>query len=31
VLGHLGLNVPDLAAAEAYYAQIMPLLDYEPV
>jgi catechol 2,3-dioxygenase-like lactoylglutathione lyase family enzyme len=30
VLGHLGLNVPDLAAARAYYGEILPLLDYEP-
>jgi catechol 2,3-dioxygenase-like lactoylglutathione lyase family enzyme len=30
MLGHLGLNVPDLAAAAAYYSEILPLLDYEP-
>jgi catechol 2,3-dioxygenase-like lactoylglutathione lyase family enzyme len=30
VLGHLGLNVPDLAAARAYYDALMPTLDYEP-
>jgi catechol 2,3-dioxygenase-like lactoylglutathione lyase family enzyme len=30
VLGHLGLNVPDLAAARSYYGEILPLLDYEP-
>jgi catechol 2,3-dioxygenase-like lactoylglutathione lyase family enzyme len=30
VLGHLGLNVPDLDAAKAYYGAILPLLDYEP-
>src|ERR1700735_4491239 len=30
VLGHLGVNVPDLERAAAYYGQLMPLLDYEP-
>jgi catechol 2,3-dioxygenase-like lactoylglutathione lyase family enzyme len=29
MLGHLGINVPDLGAAKAYYDQVMPLLDYE--
>lgn len=29
MLGHIGLNVADLPAAEAYYAQLMPLLGYE--
>lgn len=29
MLGHLGINVPDLGAAKAYYAQIMPLLGFE--
>jgi catechol 2,3-dioxygenase-like lactoylglutathione lyase family enzyme len=29
VLGHLGLNVPDLRAAEAYYDALMPLFGYE--
>jgi catechol 2,3-dioxygenase-like lactoylglutathione lyase family enzyme len=29
VLGHLGVNVPDLAAAKAYYDQVMPALAYE--
>jgi catechol 2,3-dioxygenase-like lactoylglutathione lyase family enzyme len=29
MLGHLGLNVPDLATAAAYYDELMPLLDYE--
>ena len=29
-LGHLGVNVPDLAAARAYYDALMPLLDHEP-
>jgi catechol 2,3-dioxygenase-like lactoylglutathione lyase family enzyme len=28
-LGHLGINVPDLVAAKAYYDKIMPLLGYE--
>jgi catechol 2,3-dioxygenase-like lactoylglutathione lyase family enzyme len=28
-LGHLGINVPDLVAAKAYYDAMMPLLDYE--
>jgi catechol 2,3-dioxygenase-like lactoylglutathione lyase family enzyme len=28
-LGHVGVNVPDLAAAKAYYDQVMPLLGYE--
>jgi catechol 2,3-dioxygenase-like lactoylglutathione lyase family enzyme len=30
VLGHLGLRVPDLAAARAYYDELLPVLDYEP-
>jgi catechol 2,3-dioxygenase-like lactoylglutathione lyase family enzyme len=30
VLGHLGINVPDLAAAKAYYDELVPLLDYQP-
>ena len=30
VLGHLGINVPDLVAAKAYYDELMPLLDFEP-
>jgi catechol 2,3-dioxygenase-like lactoylglutathione lyase family enzyme len=30
VLGHIGLNVPDLAAAKSYYGGLMPLLGYEP-
>jgi catechol 2,3-dioxygenase-like lactoylglutathione lyase family enzyme len=29
VLGHLGLNVPDIATAAGYYGEILPLLDYE--
>lgn len=28
-LGHLGINVPDLRAAQAYYDALMPLLGYE--
>src|SRR5436190_12360088 len=30
-LGHLGLNVPDLVRAKAFYDQFMPLVDYEPL
>jgi len=30
VLGHLGINVPDLSAARAYYARLLPALGYEP-
>jgi catechol 2,3-dioxygenase-like lactoylglutathione lyase family enzyme len=30
VLGHLGINVPDLAAAKAYYDPLMPLVGFEP-
>jgi catechol 2,3-dioxygenase-like lactoylglutathione lyase family enzyme len=30
VLGHLGVNVPDLGAAKAYYGPLMQLLQYEP-
>jgi catechol 2,3-dioxygenase-like lactoylglutathione lyase family enzyme len=30
VLGHLGLTVPDLTTAGAYYGEILPRLDYEP-
>jgi len=29
VLGHIGINVPDLAAARAYYYELMPLLGFE--
>jgi catechol 2,3-dioxygenase-like lactoylglutathione lyase family enzyme len=29
MLGHLGINVPDLATARSYYAALMPLLDFE--
>src|SRR5262245_59086589 len=28
-LGHLGINVPDLIAAKAYYDRLMPVLGYE--
>ncbi|MPY92457.1 MAG: extradiol dioxygenase [Acidimicrobiia bacterium] len=30
MLGHLGLNVTDLAAAKAYYDVLMPLVGFEP-
>ena len=30
MLGHLGVNVPDLAAARAYYDPFVPLLGFEP-
>jgi catechol 2,3-dioxygenase-like lactoylglutathione lyase family enzyme len=30
VLGHIGINVPDLGAAKSYYDRIMPLLGFEP-
>jgi catechol 2,3-dioxygenase-like lactoylglutathione lyase family enzyme len=30
VLGHIGINVPDLRRAADYYGPLMPLLDYEP-
>ena len=30
MLGHLGINVPDLGAAKNYYGVIMPLLEFEP-
>jgi catechol 2,3-dioxygenase-like lactoylglutathione lyase family enzyme len=30
MLGHVGLNVPDLGAAKAYYDDMLPLLGYEP-
>ncbi|WP_280382499.1 VOC family protein [Nocardia wallacei] len=30
-LGHLGVNVTDLAAAREYYDRLMPLLAYEPL
>jgi catechol 2,3-dioxygenase-like lactoylglutathione lyase family enzyme len=30
VLGHLGVNVPDLARARAYYDEFMPAVGFEP-
>ena len=30
MLGHLGVNVPDLGTAKGYYGALMPLLEYEP-
>ncbi|HEX4126383.1 MAG TPA: VOC family protein [Acidimicrobiales bacterium] len=30
MLGHIGVNVPDLAQGGAYYNPLMPLLGYEP-
>jgi catechol 2,3-dioxygenase-like lactoylglutathione lyase family enzyme len=30
MLGHLGVNVHDLAQAKVYYDTLMPLLDFEP-
>ena len=30
VLGHLGLNVADLAQARSYWAELMPVLGFEP-
>ena len=30
MLGHLGINVPDLAAAKAYYDALAPLVGLEP-
>jgi catechol 2,3-dioxygenase-like lactoylglutathione lyase family enzyme len=29
MLGHLGVNVPDLDAAKRYYGEMMPLLGFE--
>lgn len=29
MLGHVGINVPDLAVAKAYYDELMPLLGFE--
>jgi catechol-2,3-dioxygenase len=29
MLGHLGINVPDLVAAKSYYEEIMPLVGFE--
>ena len=30
MIGHLAINVADLAAAKAYYDELMPLLDFVP-
>jgi hypothetical protein len=30
MLGHLGVNEPDLAAAKRYYTALMPLIGFEP-
>ncbi|MEU5260631.1 VOC family protein [Amycolatopsis sp. NPDC021455] len=30
MLGHLGINVPDLGAAKRYYDGLMPLVGFEP-
>lgn len=30
MLGHLGVNVSDLAAARRYYDELMPLVGFEP-
>jgi catechol 2,3-dioxygenase-like lactoylglutathione lyase family enzyme len=30
MLGHLGVNVPDLSAAKRYYDALMPLVGFEP-
>lgn len=29
MIGHIGVNVPDLAAAKTYYDELMPLLGFE--
>jgi catechol 2,3-dioxygenase-like lactoylglutathione lyase family enzyme len=29
MIGHIGVNVPDLATARSYYEVLMPLLDFE--
>ena len=29
MLGHIGINVPDLGAARTYYDELMPLLGFE--
>ena len=29
VIGHIGINVPDLAAAKEYYDRLMPLVGFE--
>ncbi|ETB25846.1 VOC family protein [Mycobacterium avium] len=30
MLGHLGINVPDLSVAKRYYDALMPLVGFEP-
>ena len=30
MLGHLGINVPDLVVAKRYYDVLMPLVGFEP-
>ena len=30
MLGHIGINVPDLGAARAYYGALLPALGFEP-
>ena len=30
MLGHLGINVPDLVSARSYYDTLMPLVGFEP-
>lgn len=30
MLGHLGINVPDLVAAKQYYDALMPMLGFDP-
>jgi catechol 2,3-dioxygenase-like lactoylglutathione lyase family enzyme len=30
MIGHLGLNVPDLERARAYYGRLLPELEFEP-
>lgn len=29
MLGHIGINIPDLAAGKAYYDELMPLFGFE--
>jgi catechol 2,3-dioxygenase-like lactoylglutathione lyase family enzyme len=31
MLGHLGINVPDLSAAKNYYDALLPLVGFEPL
>jgi catechol 2,3-dioxygenase-like lactoylglutathione lyase family enzyme len=30
MLGHLGINVPDLVRAKSYYDELLPLVGFEP-